>query len=174
MTVWPSWPLPLLHPCLSPDPGQGWVRTSGCHCSRSSWFEDHQFSHLIPKFSRTHLDIWQKKLALSFPPIHPPSRPRACQTLGLLPIVHTCVYHHMCIWVYMCKLFFFQSLPDSSLFSSFFFSPRVCQTPGPSNSRRTALSWWHATLHSGKKHQASEGVCGAKPHDFFYYYYFFL
>ena len=32
---------------------------------------------------------------------------------------------------------------------------------------RSPQSWWHATLHSGKKHQASEGVCGAKPHDFF-------
>ena len=38
--------------------------------------------------------------------------------------------------------------------------------------RRTPRSWWHATLHSGKKHQASEGVCGAKPHVFFYFFYF--
>ena len=39
--------------------------------------------------------------------------------------------------------------------------------------RRSPQSWCHATLHSGKKHQASEGVCGAKPHDFFYFFYFF-
>ena len=28
--------------------------------------------------------------------------------------------------------------------------------------RRSPQSWCHATLHSGKKHQASEGVCGVK------------
>jgi hypothetical protein len=66
--------------------------------------------------------IWtfdKNKLALSFPPIHPPSRPRACQTLGPIPIVHTCIYHHMYIYVCIYKLFFF---------------PTVCQTLGPSNS----------------------------------------
>jgi len=36
----------------------GWVR--GCHCSRSSWFEDHQSPHLFPKIPLSHLDIWQK------------------------------------------------------------------------------------------------------------------
>ena len=41
------------------------------------------------------------------------------------------------------------------------------------NVGRSPQSWWHATLHSGKKHQASEGVCGAKPHDFFYFFLFF-
>jgi hypothetical protein len=29
----------------------------GCHCSRSSWFEDHQSSHLLPKYPLSHLDI---------------------------------------------------------------------------------------------------------------------
>jgi len=38
---------------------------------------------------------------------------------------------------------------------------------------RTPLSWCHANLHSGKMHKASEGVCGAKPHDFCYFFYFF-
>ena len=66
--------------------------------------------------------IWtfdKKSLALSFLPIHPPSCPRACQTLGPLPIAHTCMYHHMCIYVCIYK---------------FDFPPRVRQTPGPSNS----------------------------------------
>ena len=36
---------------------------------------------------------------------------------------------------------------------------------------RSPQSWCHATLHSGKKHQSSEGVCGAKPHDFFIYFF---
>jgi hypothetical protein len=40
----------------------------------------------------------------------------------------------------------------------------------PGNVGRSPQSWWHATLHSGKKHQASEGVCGAKPHDFFNFF----
>ena len=39
--------------------------------------------------------------------------------------------------------------------------------------RRSPQSWCHATLHSGKKHQVSEGGCGAKPHDFFYFFLFF-
>ena len=44
------------------------------------------------------------------------------------------------------------------------------QARGP---RRSPQSWWNATLHSGKKHQASEGMCGAKPHDFFYFFFIF-
>ena len=32
-----------------------------------------------------------KKLALSFPPIHPPSRLRVFQTLGPIPIVYICI-----------------------------------------------------------------------------------
>jgi len=39
---------------------------------------------------------------------------------------------------------------------------------------RSPQSWWNATLHSGKKHQASEGVCGAKPHDFFIFFFIFF
>ncbi len=38
---------------------------------------------------------------------------------------------------------------------------------------RSPQSWWNATLHSGKKHQASEGGCGANPYDFFYFFLFF-
>ena len=38
----------------------------------------------------------------------------------------------------------------------------------------TPRSWCHATLHSGKKHQASEGVCGAKPNDFLFFLFFSL
>ena len=44
---------------------------------------------------------------------------------------------------------------------------------GKSDLGRSPQSWWNATLHSGKKHQSSEGVCGAKPNDFFYFFYFF-
>ena len=55
-------------------------------------------------------------------------------------------------------------LPGTCLYST-----RACRS-----ARRSPQSWCHATLHSGKKHQVSEGVCGAKPHDFFIFFIFFL
>ena len=47
-------------------PWAGWVR--GYHCSRSSWFRDHQSLHLLPKFPLSHLDIWQKNWLWAFLP----------------------------------------------------------------------------------------------------------
>jgi len=57
-------------PCLPLSrPWAGWVR--GCYCSRSSWFEDHQSSHLLPNFPLSHLDIWQKNWLWAFLPSIP-------------------------------------------------------------------------------------------------------
>ena len=96
-------------------PWAGWVR--GYHCSRSSWFRDHQSPHLLPKFPLSHLDIWQKIWLWAFLPsiLHrvlelvkiqafSPSRLLVCTAL--------CECECMCVSFF----FFFPSLPDSRLF----------------------------------------------------------
>ena len=73
----------------------------------------------LPKFSQSHLDIWQKNWLWAFPPIYPPSRPRVCQTLGPIPILE------------FAQLWSF----------AFHHTPRVCQTLSPSKSILQSRYW---------------------------------
>ena len=107
-------------------PWAGWVR--GYHCSRSSWFRDHQSPHLLPKFPLSHLDIWQKIWLWAFLPSILHHFLKLVKLQAFSPsclLVCTALCECECIWVSF--FFFFSSLPGSgpSLFFFFFSFPSL-------------------------------------------------
>jgi hypothetical protein len=69
MPVYTSWPLPPLHPCHSPGPGQGWV-CDDLH-SRTSWFKDSHSSHPYLNLSVSSECMHKKFDSWATPPVFP-------------------------------------------------------------------------------------------------------
>ena len=88
-------------------PWAGWVR--GYHCSRSSWFRDHQSPHLLPKFPLSHLDIWQKIWLWAFLPSILHHFLKLVKLQAFSPsclLVCTALCECECIWVSFFFFFF--------------------------------------------------------------------
>ena len=107
-------------------PWAGWVR--GYHCSRSSWFRDHQSPHLLPKFPLSHLDIWQKIWLWAFLPsiLHHFLKLVKLQAFSpscLLVCTALCECEYICVSVFFSEFARLQTFPIH--FSASSFSPHL-------------------------------------------------
>ena len=108
--VYTSWPLPPLHPCHSPGPGQGWVCDDAVappdsriatpliltlilnQCLLDTCTKTKLTPERLHLPSHTCLDLARAPASWSLPPFH---------LISLPPLWHECIYIYLCMYIYM-------------------------------------------------------------------------